>query len=451
MADTPTIGLKFCLDRSDILTTRLRGLVEDSRETETLPINSASGNWNISQVTNLFDGNWHTVMFAWACDDTTSFYDMGAGGTSALRKGICVVDGQIIGNEAVGWRGKSTPLEFIWNNVDSTFLGIGALMSGIAATSETAFTGVTEPASMIVKRLCIWDRPLGPDTSTNMGITNGFDVPNGRELDMATPAFWNWSLDDNLPSLWDSLTGSDFKQLSGNVVAYYKFNEYSDGSISGKDSAGFAYNTSTSGIQTSPSEGNTIHWHDALIVTGNYQLQDIPDPNEDGVMKTGLIAFEDVDGIKRRVGFINYDYGLVVLDGEYSPDGITHVPFLRSIGSSGMNFAQSSSASNFWVKSLTFTSEEFSESMILNLTSAGPEMNKTENPTGIEQTTGGQLLIPNTTWPQSVGLYNDYNELVAVAKFSSPIRKDEDHNVLAQVKLDFSGTYPQGNLIVPTT
>lgn len=460
------LGLKFCLDRTDIATTRLRGLIEDTRETAAIPLNSASGNWNVSQAVNLFDGSWHTVVFTWACDDTTAFPTAGVFGTSALQKGICMVDGIILGNEAVQWKGKSTPLEFIWSDSGiATFLGLGAKMGGDAATSQIAYTNVTEPASMIIKRLCIWDRPLGPtiDVSTSpfkYGITNGYTMGDGRfpwqggTVGSIWSQFSVWGLDqaEGQPALsnyWDSLTGFEFKCLSGNVVAYYKFNELLDSAITGQDSAGFDFNASTSGWQRAPTFGNPMNWYGALVQNGDYLIYDVPDPNEDGVMKTGLVVFEDGDGIRRQVGFINYDLGFVILDGEHSGNSITGVPFLRSIGLSGMSFTQSMSANNFYVKKINFTSEEFIESMVLNLAASGLEMNQTENPTGIEQTTGGQLLFPTATWPQSVGLYNDYNDLVGIAKFNTPIRKDEDHNVLAQVKLDFSGTYPTGAEIVP--
>jgi len=227
-----------------------------------------------------------------------------------------------------------------------------------------------------------------------------------------------------------------------------------EGSTSAIDWAaisGAGSNSSAGATQTNPIAGNPINWQSVDIAIGDYEFQDINDPREDGVMKTGLVAFQDAAGNKQHVGFINYDLGFVVLDGEFSEAvaGVTGVPFLRSIGSSGMSFTRSLSANHYYVKKINFTSQEFLETVVINITSSGEEMNITENPTGIDQTTGGQLLIPNTTWPQSIGLYNDYNELVGIAKFNTPIRKDSDHNVNAQIKLDFSGSYPTGSKITP--
>ena len=42
-----------------------------------------------------------------------------------------------------------------------------------------------------------------------------------------------------------------------------------------------------------------------------------------------------------------------------------------------------------------------------------------------------------TVYPTTVGLYNDNNDLLAVAKLSKPIQKDFTKEALVRVKLDF--------------
>jgi hypothetical protein len=42
-----------------------------------------------------------------------------------------------------------------------------------------------------------------------------------------------------------------------------------------------------------------------------------------------------------------------------------------------------------------------------------------------------------TTYITTVGLYNDTNELLAVAKLSKPLKKDFTKEALVRVKLDF--------------
>ncbi len=69
------------------------------------------------------------------------------------------------------------------------------------------------------------------------------------------------------------------------------------------------------------------------------------------------------------------------------------------------------------------------------------EFNYSENPSFISGSTGEVLysyFINNpTVYPTTVGLYNDQNDLLAVAKLSKPIQKDFTKEALVRVKLDF--------------
>jgi hypothetical protein len=69
------------------------------------------------------------------------------------------------------------------------------------------------------------------------------------------------------------------------------------------------------------------------------------------------------------------------------------------------------------------------------------EFNYTENPSFISGSSGEVIysyFINNPqTFPTTVGLYNDSNDLLAVAKLSRPIQKDFTKEALVRVKLDF--------------
>ena len=69
------------------------------------------------------------------------------------------------------------------------------------------------------------------------------------------------------------------------------------------------------------------------------------------------------------------------------------------------------------------------------------EFNYSENPSFISGSTGEVVFnyfIDNPqTFPTTVGMYNDSNELLAVAKLSRPISKDFTKEALIRVKLDF--------------
>lgn len=69
------------------------------------------------------------------------------------------------------------------------------------------------------------------------------------------------------------------------------------------------------------------------------------------------------------------------------------------------------------------------------------EFNYSSNPSFISGSTGAilyDLFINNpTTYITTIGLYNDSNELLAVAKLSKPLKKDFTKEALVRVKLDF--------------
>jgi hypothetical protein len=69
------------------------------------------------------------------------------------------------------------------------------------------------------------------------------------------------------------------------------------------------------------------------------------------------------------------------------------------------------------------------------------EFNYTENPSFLEGTTGEVYHNSSINNPQvyitTVGMYNDQNELLGVAKLSKPLLKDFTKEALVRVKLDF--------------
>ena len=64
-------------------------------------------------------------------------------------------------------------------------------------------------------------------------------------------------------------------------------------------------------------------------------------------------------------------------------------------------------------------------------------MNFSGNPTGVNPETGGSIFDEPASYITSIGLYNHTNDLIAVAKLSKPVRKDEATTLGGQVKLDF--------------
>ena len=117
-------------------------------------------------------------------------------------------------------------------------------------------------------------------------------------------------------------------------------------------------------------------------------------------------------------------------------------------GGIGMTVSQSSNSKGLnpqylydSLSSFTLRSEETLTSDFVFVRARNSEFNYTENPSFISGSTG-ELVYPilvdsPQTYISSVGLYNDNNECVAVAKLSKPLQKDFTKELLLRVKLDF--------------
>ena len=94
-----------------------------------------------------------------------------------------------------------------------------------------------------------------------------------------------------------------------------------------------------------------------------------------------------------------------------------------------------------YTSSFSLNSQETITSDFVFCRARNAEFNYTENPSFISGSTGTVLydLFINspTTYITTVGLYNDSNELLAVAKLSKPLKKDFTKEALVRVKLDF--------------
>jgi len=89
----------------------------------------------------------------------------------------------------------------------------------------------------------------------------------------------------------------------------------------------------------------------------------------------------------------------------------------------------------------TLNSEEALSSNYVFIRARNAEFNYSENPSYISGSTG-ELVYSNfinnpQTYVTTVGLYNDNNELLAVAKLSRPLLKDFTKEALIRCKLDF--------------
>ena len=91
--------------------------------------------------------------------------------------------------------------------------------------------------------------------------------------------------------------------------------------------------------------------------------------------------------------------------------------------------------------SFALNSEETITSDFVFVRARNSEFNYSENPSYISGSTGEVIynyFINNPqTYITTIGMYNDSNELLAVAKLSKPLNKDFTKEALVRVKLDF--------------
>ena len=154
----------------------------------------------------------------------------------------------------------------------------------------------------------------------------------------------------------------------------------------------------------------------------------------------GVVAggdgFVDASG---SYGLFLPDIGTILLN----PDALSQsiaVEASRSNDAAGLNaqrlFDAIVAGGNFSLNSQETISSDFVFVRIRN-----SEFNYSENPSFISGSTGELIYSNFINQPQvfitTIGMYNDSNELLAVAKLSRPLLKDFTKEALIRVKLDF--------------
>jgi hypothetical protein len=135
------------------------------------------------------------------------------------------------------------------------------------------------------------------------------------------------------------------------------------------------------------------------------------------------------------------DIGVIVLNGDALKDANygTNLNVSESYNAEGLNntsfYSAIASGSNF-----TLRSEETVTSNYVFVRVRNGEFNYSTNPSNI--TGSGELLhtvMVNTpqAYMTTVGLYNDNNDLLGVAKLSKPLLKDFTKEALVRIKLDY--------------
>ena len=185
--------------------------------------------------------------------------------------------------------------------------------------------------------------------------------------------------------------------------------------------------------------GNTITDLQVSGIPRDYLYFDQPQLNNpvDNKITQGRIERKTIQDSIKRVGLVYYDLGLVTLDGD-DPNARLNFTFPASGATGDFGFAvtgHNNTSINF--QRVVFNSQTDRGRLLVDAVASGAEMNFSGNPSGINPETGGSIFDEAATYITSIGLYNHHNDLVAIAKLSKPVRKDQAITLGGQVKLDF--------------
>jgi hypothetical protein len=138
-------------------------------------------------------------------------------------------------------------------------------------------------------------------------------------------------------------------------------------------------------------------------------------------------------------GLVFPDLGTIILNPYTLSQSIAVSPS-RSNNSDGLNTQRLFTAIDLG-NAFTLNSQETITSDYVFVRARNSEFNYSENPSFISGSTGEVIYDDFINNPQvyitTVGMYNDSNDLLAVAKLSRPLIKDFTKEALIRVKLDF--------------
>jgi hypothetical protein len=140
------------------------------------------------------------------------------------------------------------------------------------------------------------------------------------------------------------------------------------------------------------------------------------------------------DGANGVYGYLFPDAGIIILN----PDALDNVTTDRTSNSDEDNPANLiGELTEFYLQSQETVTSDFVFCRARNA-----EFNYSVNPSFSVSSSAGTILYNDfvqnpTTYITSIGMYNDNNELLAVAKLSKPLKKDFTKEALVRVKLDF--------------
>jgi hypothetical protein len=232
--------------------------------------------------------------------------------------------------------------------------------------------------------------------------------------------------DENANFVFGGVTSSDFWVLSIDRTRYKE--SLFPGSLALTLSGSTGKITITDNSQVAPSivfnEAGRVY---QLVSGSQGTVNTSTDPNGYSVSGSYGWLLPDIGTIILNPTALSASIGLAS-NPSYNSDGLNYRKLFNAINGTG-------------AKSFFLNSQETISSDYIFIRARNAEFNYSENPSFISGSTGEVIynsFINNPqTYPTTIGLYNDTNELLAVAKLSRPLLKDFTKEALVRVKLDF--------------
>ena len=185
--------------------------------------------------------------------------------------------------------------------------------------------------------------------------------------------------------------------------------------------------------------GNTITDLQVSGTPRDFLYFDQPQINNpvDSKNTQGRLVRKTIQDSIKRIGLVFYDLGLATIDGD-DPNARLDFTFPASGATGDFGFAVTGhNNTSFNFQRVVYNAQTDRGRLLVDAVASGSEMNFSGNPSGVNPETGGSIFDEPATYITSIGLYNHQNDLVAIAKLSQPVRKDQAITLGGQVKLDF--------------
>ena len=321
----------------------------------------------------------------------------------------------------------------LWSTNNPTLTSFSSSATQIASTSGQYYTSIYQTASTANGAEVQFDITYGNKYGSGSVLYNAL-VPGNSPTKTIYGQYRALVLgDENSDFVFGNVTASDFWAIS---VSRNRYKEsLFPGSLTLKLASGSSVISLTDDSQYATTNVFTDAGRIYNLISGSAGV------------KTSSTTYTTTNGWSLNSGSYGWflpDIGTIILNplaiGSSTTQGGIGLSSAWTTNGNNNNILYSSiNFSN--ARTFTLNSQETVTSDYVFVRARNGEFNYSENPTFISGSTGEVLYDDFVNNPQvyftTVGMYNDNNELLAVAKLSRPLIKDFTKEALIRIKLDF--------------